>query len=417
MAQQEMRYLVERKRDGAALCADDWNRIIAWYMRREIGEDQMAALCMACVLRGMNFDETLALTRALVESGEVLSFHDAQVMDKHSTGGVGDTTSLLVVPIVAACGVAVAKLAGRALGHTGGTIDKLETVDGLRTDLSPKEFCRQVEGVGCAIAAQSESLVPADKRLYALRDRTGTVPSPGLIAASIVSKKIAGGAKVIVFDVKVGGGAFIRDVAVGQQLAGLLVELTERFGRRSIAIVSNMDEPLGPSIGTGLEIIEARDFLSGASRDARLEQLSLHLVAQMLRLGGKEASEITGFRALESGAAYATFIAMIEAQGSSRGALESMRAAPQRREVRSTSAGYVAAIGAEQLGDVARGLYSRDRMAGLRAHVRVGDAVEVGSLLLTVYGAADMARVGDAFVIERQAPLLEPLVYAAVAPR
>ncbi|MBC5829780.1 MAG: thymidine phosphorylase [Candidatus Eremiobacteraeota bacterium] len=410
-----MRYLLERKRDGAALCGEDWRRIIGWYMGGEIGEDQMAALCMACVLRGMNTEETLALTRAMVESGDVLQFDDAQVVDKHSTGGVADITSLLVVPIVAACGVAVAKLAGRALGHTGGTVDKLETIAGFKTNLSPLQFLSQVESVGCAIAAQSESLVPADKQLYALRDRTGTVPGSGLIAASIVSKKVAGGAKGIVYDVKAGRGAFMPDVAAAQDLAHLLVEVTERLGRRSIAVVSNLDEPLGRSIGTGLEIIEARDFLSGTSRDERLMELSLHLATQMLHLAGREQNETTALRALQSGAAHEKFLAMIEAQGGSRRALASMRPAQNGYDVRSTCAGYLGAIDVVQLGEAARRLSDADRLAGIRTHVRVGDRVESGALLATVYGNAETQNLVDAFPIVAAAPPQLPLIYETIS--
>jgi pyrimidine-nucleoside phosphorylase len=228
-----LRRAIEAKRDGGALDAATWARIIAGYVSGDIDDAPMAALAMACAIRGMADEEIVALTDAMIRSGDVLEIHtDGVAVDKHSSGGVGDTVSLIVVPLVAACGVPVAKLSGRALGHTGGTLDKLEAIPGVRTDLSPHEFVAQVERIGCAIAAQSERLVPADRKLYALRDRTGTVPSIGLIAASIVSKKIASGAGAIVFDVKVGSGAFMRTRTDALALAELLVRLTHPISAR-----------------------------------------------------------------------------------------------------------------------------------------------------------------------------------------
>ena len=230
--------------------------------------------------------ETAALTEAFVRSGERLEAPDPRTVDKHSSGGVADTASLIVVPMVAACGIPVAKLSGRALGHTGGTLDKLEAIDGVRTDLDPERFFACVAEAGCAIAAQSGRLVPADKRIYALRDRTGTVPAAGLIAASIVSKKIAGGAHAFAFDVKAGCGAFLHEPDEARELAELLVRLAQSFGRRSIAFVTDMNEPLGPAIGTGLEAIEARDFLRGTRRDPRLAEVCDALGVAMLEVAG-----------------------------------------------------------------------------------------------------------------------------------
>ncbi|HEY8297025.1 MAG TPA: thymidine phosphorylase, partial [Candidatus Baltobacteraceae bacterium] len=256
-----MRGAIERKREGGELSYDDWSGIVAAFMDGRVDEAQMAALCMACIWRGMTFEEAYALTDAMVRSGKTLHFSGDTVVDKHSSGGVADIVSLIAVPLAAACGARVAKLSGRALGHTGGTIDKLETIPGFKVNLSTEAFIVQVERIGCAIASQTSDLVPADKRIYALRDRTATVPAMGLIAASIVSKKIAGGAHAFVFDVKAGRASFVQDPAAAAELARWLVTIANRAGRRATAFVTDMNEPLGHAIGTALEIIEARDFL------------------------------------------------------------------------------------------------------------------------------------------------------------
>ncbi|MHB8147979.1 MAG: thymidine phosphorylase, partial [Vulcanimicrobiaceae bacterium] len=280
-----MRQAIERKREGAELESSYWDAIVAGYMDGAIDDAQMAAMAMACVWRGLTIAEATALTRAMVASGQTLQYAaDTIVVDKHSSGGVSDIVSLVVVPLVAACGVRVAKLSGRALGHTGGTIDKLETIAGFNVALPMGAFVAQVERIGCAIAAQSDAFVPADKRLYHLRDRTGTVPSLGLIAASIVSKKIAGGAHRFVFDVKCGSAAFMQTPREAIELAQALVDISREFGRGAKAIVSDMNEPLGRSIGTGIEVIEARDFLRAQIVDTRVREQCLHVASAMLEL-------------------------------------------------------------------------------------------------------------------------------------
>ncbi len=378
----------------------------------------MAALAMACAIRGMADDEIGALTDAMVRSGDVLDFGQQIVVDKHSSGGVGDTVSLVVVPLVAACGVPVAKLSGRALGHTGGTLDKLEAIPGVRTDLSPAAFQAQVERIGCAIAAQSERLVPADKKLYALRDRTGSVPSVGLIAASIVSKKIAGGAGAIVFDVKAGRGAFMRTVGEATALARILVRLAVRFGRRASALVSDMEEPLGAAVGTGLEAVEARDFLRGDDRDPRLREAVLAVAHEMLRVGGLPEAELAprALGALESGAAYERFVAMIEAQGGTRAALDRIAAHPQRASAVAPRAGYVGAIDAVAIGEAARALTAAGGpFAGIRIVARVGTPVRAGEMLAEIVGPAPAGdAVARAFAIADGAPPPRPLVDAIV---
>lgn len=396
-----MRRAIERKRDGEPLEPAVWEGIVAAYVSGDVDDAQMSALAMACVWRGLSVEEAAALTRAMVASGATLRYPDGMfVVDKHSSGGVSDIVSLVVVPVVAACGVRVAKLSGRALGHTGGTIDKLEAIEGFNAMLSMEDFVRQVERVGCAIAAQSDAFVPADKRLYHLRDRTATVPSIGLIAASIVSKKIAGGANAFVFDVKCGTAAFTRDAAAAEELARMLVAISAQFGRRAHAIVSDMNEPLGHCIGTGIEVVEAREVLRGRERDDRVLAGCLQIATAMLELGGVGDARTRALHAIESGAAYTKFVEMVEAQGGSRAALEALAPDPRRHDVRATETGVLRAIDAVALGNIARRLTNGNSRAGLCVAVRVGDAVSHGDLLAEVFGeGADLALVASAFAV------------------
>src|SRR5579884_3306437 len=330
MEEQEMRRCIERKRDGAQLSAKEWAGVIDGFMRGDVDEAQMAALCMACVWRGMSFDEAYALTQAMVESGQTIAFESDRgiVVDKHSSGGVSDIVSLVAVPVAAACGARVAKLSGRALGHTGGTIDKLETIPGFDVNLPIETFVKQVQRIGCAIAAQTQALVPADKRIYRLRDRTGTVPAMGLIAASIVSKKVAGGAHAFVFDVKTGPAAFMSDPDRARELAQWLTEIAARFDRRATAFVTDMSQPLGRCVGTGVEVVEAREFLRG-NGDARTEELVLRIAGALVGEAGLDEPDALVRQALSSGAAYEKFCEMIAAQGGDVAAFEGMqRSAP-----------------------------------------------------------------------------------------
>jgi pyrimidine-nucleoside phosphorylase len=355
----------------------------------------------------------------MVRSGDVLSYGGGRVVvDKHSSGGVGDTVSLIAVPLVAACGVPVAKLSGRALGHTGGTLDKLEAIPGVRTDLSPEAFVAQVNTIGCAIAAQSERLVPADRKLYALRDRTGTVASVGLIAASIVSKKIAGGADAIVFDVKAGSGAFMRTVADATGLARTLVRLAASFGKRASALVSDMEEPLGAAVGSGIEAVEARDFLRGDDRDPRLSEGVFPVVHELLRVGGVAEHAIVprALDALQSGAAYERFVLLVEAQGGSRAAVEQIAAHPHRAGATAERDGVVTRIDATAIGELARELTAADGpFAGIRIVARVGTPVRAGEALAECAGpSADPKRVAAAFTLGTSAPAPRKLVETVV---
>jgi pyrimidine-nucleoside phosphorylase len=416
MTESWVRQALDIKRTGGVLPASTWEQLIDGYVAGTIDEAPIAALLMASAIRGLSGAETQALTEAMIRSGDTIAFIGT-VVDKHSTGGVGDSISLIVVPVVAACGIAVAKLSGRALGHTGGTLDKLESIPGVRTALTPDEFRAQVERIGCAISAQGERLVPADKRLYDLRDRTGTVASVGLIAASIVAKKIAGGATAIVFDVKTGGGAFMSTLEQARELAELMVEIAVRLGRRASALITDMDEPLGPSIGNALEAIEARDFLAGKSRDARLGEVVRLIAAEMLRVGGA-AGDVTAQvdDALTSGRAYEKFIALIEAQGGSRAGVEGMRVPEKRALVQAAQEGCVTFVNAIALGELARLAVDRyGPSAGIIVRARVGDVLRTGDTLAELVGAGDDATaVGNAFSVDDRAVERRPLLHALV---
>ncbi|HEY1727989.1 MAG TPA: thymidine phosphorylase [Candidatus Baltobacteraceae bacterium] len=390
MDEVQLRRAIVRKRDGEPLDAATWEAIVAAYARGELDDAPVAALLMACVFRGLDRSETLALTRAMIASGETIDL-GFDAVDKHSTGGVGDTVSLAVVPLVAACGVRVAKLSGHALGHTGGTLDKLEAIPGVQTELPVARFRDIVWKLGCAISAQSAQLVPADKKLYALRDRTGTVRSNGLIAASIVSKKIASGARWIVYDVKCGRGSFLSTETEAFELAETMVRLTEDFGRSAIAHITDMEEPLGPAIGSGVEAIEARDFLRGTRRDSRLAAGVMHVGEAMLELAGVRNPQPRMQAVLDDGTAYEKFVAMIEAQGGSRGHLEDMRALPARAVVAARS-GFVHEFDVVALGELAHDMVRAEgTLAGIRLAVRLGEAVSAGEIVAELFGGDEAA--------------------------
>jgi pyrimidine-nucleoside phosphorylase len=416
MDEQAMRRCIERKRDGATLSAQEWDDIISAFMDDDVSEAQMAALCMACVWRGMSFDEAYALTRAMVESGQTIAFdvEHGIVVDKHSSGGVSDIVSLVAVPLAAACGARVAKLSGRALGHTGGTIDKLETIPGFNVALPIESFVKQVQQIGCAIAAQTQALVPADKRIYHLRDRTATVPSMGLIAASIVSKKIAGGAHAFVFDVKTGPGAMMQQPPQARELAQWLVEIAARFERRATAFVTDMSQPLGRCVGTGIEVVEAREFLRG-NGDARAEELVLSIAGALVGEGGFDEPDALVREALSSGRAYEKFCEMIAAQGGDVAALEKMQpGAPL--EVCAPQSGYLTAMDVVRLGNAGRALSAEDSLGGIEVAVRIGDYVEAGAPLVRAFGRDAHAAqpLAHAFTLSQAPVQAPPLLYDAL---
>ena len=379
--------VIGRKRDGGEHTPEEIEFLLSGYLRGDIPDYQMAAWLMAVCIRGMTRAETLALTRAMVASGEVLDLSGIEgvKVDKHSTGGVGDKVTLIAAPLAAACGVKVPKLSGRALAHTGGTLDKLESVPGLTVDLEPERFIRQVREIGIAVAAQSPRMVPADKALYALRDVTATVPSVPLIASSIMSKKIAAGADAIVLDVKFGRGAFMADVAAAEELATEMVLLGEGAGRRTVALVTAMDNPLGRSAGNALEVQEALDALAGQGDDELL-QVSLTVAREMCWLA--EVEKDPG-DALRSGAGREIFVRMLTAQG---GHLEKgLPVAPLQVPLPSPAEGYVESIDALEVGlaclELGAGRARKedkvDHAAGLvieapvGAHVREGDPLAI----------------------------------------
>ena len=385
--------VIGRKRDGGEHSPEEIEFLVSGYVRGDIPDYQMAAWLMAVCIRGMTPAETLALTHAMVGSGEVLDLSKIKgiKVDKHSTGGVGDKVTLIGPPLAAACGVKVPKLSGRALAHTGGTLDKLESVPGLTVDLEPERFIKQVEEVGIAVAAQSPQMVPADKLLYALRDVTATVPSVPLIASSVMSKKIAAGADAIVLDVKFGRGAFMPDVASAIQLASEMVQLGEGAGRRTVALVTAMDNPLGRSVGNALEVQEALDALDGKG-DEELLQVSLVVAREMCWLA--EVNLDPG-DALRSGGGRDTFVRMLAAQG---GRLEQgLPVAPVQVAVPSLADGYVESIDALEVGlvgvELGVGRMKKDdrvdHAAGIVIEAPVGARVRARQPLAIVHARSD----------------------------
>jgi pyrimidine-nucleoside phosphorylase len=410
--------VIGAKRDGAEVDAAELAWLVGGFLDGSVTEGQMAAFLMAGVLRGFSRAEARALTDALVASGEQLDLSSLSgpTVDKHSTGGVSDATTLLVAPLLATAGAKLVKLSGRGLGHTGGTLDKLESIPGLRTGLDPEEMLRIAEEVGCVVAAQTQRLVPADKALYALRDVTGTVASTALIASSVMSKKLAAGASTIVLDVKTGGGAFMKETAAAEELAELCVAIGREAGRRCAAIVSAMDQPLGRAVGNALEVAEAVELLA-ADPQGRLAEVALELATLALveargageqaanAAGGEEAASAAGElrHAWTSGAALETLARMIVAQGGDGSVCERPRdvlpAAPVIRDVVAEEAGSVAAVPALPVGELAAVLGAgRSRQAdeidpavGIELRVEVGDRVEVGAVLAVVHARDEPA--------------------------
>ena len=400
--------LVQRKRDGEELAPDEVKELVLAYAREEVPDYQMAAFCMAVFFRGLTPAETLALTEGMVASGAKLELGarlGRRAVDKHSTGGVGDKTSIAVGPIVAACGVPFGKMSGRGLGHTGGTLDKLESIPGFRVELGEDEFIRQVKQVGIAIVGQSADLVPADKRLYALRDVTATVDNISLIAASIMSKKIAAGADAIVLDVKVGEGAFMKELADAQVLAEAMTSLGRRAGRDVVCLLTNMDQPLGHAVGNALEVREAVATLRGEG-PADFTELVLAASARLLALSDLGVDVDEGRRlaedAVAGGGAAAAYDRWVRAQGGDPRD-EALPVAPVVREVPAPRDGFVARVGALAVGTAAVHLGAGRRTKGDAIDHAVGvqlvaahaDEVARGNTLALVHArdgaAADQA--------------------------
>jgi pyrimidine-nucleoside phosphorylase len=425
--------LIQRKRDGGELAAEEIAELVLAYARDEIPDYQMAAFCMAVYFKGLSAAETHALTDAMVRSGETvdLSPLGRKVVDKHSTGGVGDKTSIALGPVVAACGVPFAKMSGRGLGHTGGTLDKLEAIPGFDVELDMEAFLRQVSDVGMAIIGQTAELVPADKRLYALRDVTATVDIIPLIASSIMSKKIAGGADAIVLDVKVGDGAFMKDVESARELAVAMRELGVRAGREVVCELTDMDQPLGRAVGNALEIREAIDTLRGEGPDDLVE-LVLGASGHLLALSDLGVDHAVGRgraeEALAGGAALETYEGWVEAQGGNP-ALEALPTAPIVRTVPAPQDGFVQAIAATAIGEAALRLGAGrirkeddiDHAVGIVCLAKRGDEVARGDSLAEVHARSDDAAdravtdVTAAYELGESRPDKRPIVLDIVA--
>jgi pyrimidine-nucleoside phosphorylase len=383
--------VLAHKRDGLEHSPEEIRFLLDGYLNGSIPDYQVSAWLMAVVTRGMTRAETLSLTNAMVASGEVLDLSAIPgfKVDKHSTGGVGDKVTLIAGPLAAACGVPVPKLSGRGLAHTGGTLDKLESVPGFRVELTPDEFIAQVREVGLAVAAQSPRMVPADKALYALRDVTATVPSVPLIASSVMSKKLAAGADGIVLDVKSGRGAFMPDVASAVELARVMVEIGESAGRRTVALITAMDSPLGRSVGNALEVREALDVLGGGG-DEELREVSVRVAAEMCRLAGVDRDPA---ETIADGSALARFKRMLAAQGGRLA--DGLPKAPVQVAVPAPGSGWVEAIDALEVGyasvELGAGRLRRgepiDHAAGIVIELQVGDRVEVGRPLAVLHAA------------------------------
>jgi pyrimidine-nucleoside phosphorylase len=419
--------LIQRKRDGEELNPEEISFLINGYTSGEIPDYQMAALLMAIFFSGMNDREVDSLTETMIRSGEVvdLTLIPGLKVDKHSTGGVGDKTSLIAAPIAAAAGVVVPMISGRGLGHTGGTLDKLEAIPGFRTDLTIDEFRTQLSKLNLAFIGQTDEIAPADRKLYALRDATGTVESIPLIASSIMSKKLASGLDALVLDVKVGAGAFMKKQVEARRLAQIMVGIGRRMGNKKVqALITNMDQPLGYAIGNALEVMEVSQTLQNVG-PVDLHEISIELAARMIHLGKKadsidRAREIAQERILD-GSAYRKFKEVITAQGGNPQVLDRFELLPNAsgaREILCPRSGYISAINAEDIGKASTMIGAgRDRVedtidpaVGVILEAKVGQKIDAGSVLCRIYytredrleDAADM--VEDAFRISSTAP-------------
>lgn len=429
--------VIRRKRDGIELSANEIESLVNAYTNDTIPDYQVSAWLMAVVLRGMTRGETAALTDAMLRSGEVLDLSSLspKKVDKHSTGGVGDKTSLVLAPLAAAAGVAVPMISGRGLGHTGGTLDKLEAIPGFNVNLPVSEFRRVLEACGCAMIGQTAEIAPADRKLYALRDVTGTVESPYLICASIMSKKLAEGIDGLVLDVKTGSGAFMKNEKDAAFLAELMVETGTRMSKQVVALITDMDQPLGKMIGNALEVVEVVQVLRGEGPED-LRELCIELAGWMLHLGGVSDSVAAGKKQSEkliaSGKALEKFRQMVELQGGDPRSVDDPKKLPQAAStmpISSPRSGYVASMQCEQIGNACvilgggreRKEDSVDPAVGIVLHKKVGDAVSKGESLATIHYNAEARASRARQLLEESyqiadAPLSEkrPLIHRVI---
>ena len=417
--------IIEKKKNKKELTYNEIKYAVNGFIIGIVKDYQMSALLMAIVLNGMTYEETIALTDVMIKSGDKidLSMIDGIKVDKHSTGGVGDKTSLVVLPIVAASGVKVAKMSGRGLGFTGGTIDKLESIEDFKVNLDHDDFVNQVNDIGIAIASQTADLVPADKKIYALRDVTGTTDSIALIASSIMSKKISSGSDKIVLDVKVGKGAFMKNLADAKKLASLMVKIGKAYNKETVAIITNMDLPLGVTIGNGIEVEEAISTLRG-NGDKRFLNLCLIIASYMISMGKNislDAAFKEAYEKYNSKEAYQKFKELISMQG---GDINNIKRCSNRIEIISTKSGYVTDIDCMGLAKVANSLGAGrlkkdDRIdygVGIEIEKKYGDRVEFGDTLAYVVGngSIDTNEIESMFTIEKAKKEEEKLIYDVI---
>ncbi len=393
--------IIIKKKEGLALNEQEINFMINGYLSGEVADYQMSALLMAIVLKGTTHEEEVLLTKAMLESGDTidLSKIDGICVDKHSTGGVGDTTTLVIAPILAALGLKVAKMSGRGLGHTGGTIDKLEAIPGFNTSLSEEHFFKEVNEIGLAVTGQTANIAPADKKIYALRDVTGTVEAVALIASSIMSKKLASGADVILLDVKVGEGAFMKTLKDAKKLARSMVDIGKSQGKKMVALLTDMEQPLGVAVGNSIEVIEAIETLKGKGPED-LKLLCFEICKEILLLTDKAKDEKEALRQVEdsvrSGKALKKLELMISAQGGNKAVINDYSLfgkAKELIEVKAEKSGYIKAIDALKIGE-ASGILGAGRIkkeddvdlvVGIDVLKKVGDYVTKGDLIARIY--------------------------------
>ncbi|MCK5387650.1 MAG: pyrimidine-nucleoside phosphorylase [Candidatus Izimaplasma sp.] len=412
--------LIEKKRDGFVLTKEEINFIIENYVNKSIPDYQMSSLLMAIFFVGMTNEESSALTEAILNSGEIIDLSSIEgiKVDKHSTGGVGDKTTLVLGPLVASCGAKVAKLSGRGLGHTGGTLDKLESIEGLSINIEIADFIKQVNEIGIAVAGQTAKVTPADKLLYALRDVTATVPSIPLIASSIMSKKLASGSDVIVLDVKIGEGAFMKTIEDARELSKIMVNIGASFGKKVVAFITDMSQPLGFTVGNRLEVKEAIETLQG-NGPADLTELCVEIGSYMVYSGGitktlEEAKELI-LEKLNNNEAYDKQMELIKYQGGVIENLDTFINVKEILEVKSTESGYIEKIDALAIGIGAMKLGAGretkedpiDPDVGIILKKKVGDKVEKGEILALLYNNKDnieniLDEVLEAFVVTKE---------------
>ena len=432
---QSMYEIIQQKRDGGVLSDEAIRFVVQGYTKGEVPDYQMSALLMAIYLKGMNAHETAFLTDCMARSGDMVDLSPIPgiKVDKHSTGGVGDKTSLVIGPIVAACGVPVAKMSGRGLGHTGGTLDKLEAIPGLSVEIQRERFFEIVRDVGLAIIGQTGNIAPADKKLYALRDVTATVDSLPLIASSIMSKKLAAGSNAILLDVKTGSGAFMKTLEDSIALARVMVDIGEHTGRNTVALITDMDRPLGAAIGNSLEVIEAVETLRGNGPEDFTE-VCLQLASNMLFLAGKgELAACRGLAqgVLDSGRAFQKLCDMVRAQGGDTAVLEDtgrFAKAPVVREVLAPEDGFITHMDTEEIGRASVVLGAGrekkedaiDYSAGIRLIKKAGDKVQRGDVVAVLHTAREAAvgpareKLLGAITLRSEQPAQEKLIYARV---